>query len=189
MTHSQTSVDAFRLEKGLVSVFTGHGKGKTSAAIGIAVRAAGWGARVFMLGMMKGGSYSEEHGEYFVLKNLPNVTISYVGERSWLRPGPRQADYRAKAREQLLAAEKAMVSGGYDVVILDEINQATTKGLIDVPDVLALIKNKPENVELILTGRDAAPEVVQAADLVSEILAIKHPYTEEGIRARKGIDY
>ena len=189
LTHSETRNDAFRLEKGLVSVFTGHGKGKTSAAIGIAVRAAGWGARVYMLGMMKGGDYAEEHGEFFVLKNLPNVTVLYAGKRTWLRSGPLKVTYREKAKEQLSAARRAMVSGDYDIVILDEINQATSKGLIDVPDVLDLIKDRPENVELILTGRDAAPEVVQAADLVSEILAIKHPYTEEGIRARKGIDY
>jgi cob(I)alamin adenosyltransferase len=189
LTQSETHNDGFRLERGLVSVFTGEGKGKTSAAIGIAVRAAGWGARVYMLGMAKGGTYAEEHGEYFVLKNLPNVTVIYFGERSWLRPGPAQADYRARAKEQLLAAKQAMISGNYDIVILDEINQATTKGLIDVPDVLDVIKDRPENVELILTGRGAAPEVVQAADLVSEILAIKHPFNEEGIRARKGIDY
>ncbi|XUW99428.1 MAG: cob(I)yrinic acid a,c-diamide adenosyltransferase [Dehalogenimonas sp.] len=188
MTHSEIPNDVFRLEQGLVSVFTGHGKGKTSAAIGIAVRAAGWGARVYIMGMMKGGEYAEEHGEYFVLKNLPNVTISYVGERSWLRSGPSKDDYRALAKEQLLAAKNAMISGAYDVVILDEINQATFKGLIDVSDVLDLINNRPKNVELILTGRDASPEVVRAADLVSEILMIKHPFTE-GIRARKGIDY
>ncbi len=188
MTQSETHNDGFRLEQGLVSVFTGDGKGKTSAAIGIAVRAAGWGARVYMLGMMKGGAYAEEHGEYFVLKNLPNVTVTYFGERSWLRSGPGQAVYRAKTKEQLLAAKKAMLSGEYDIIILDEINQATIKGLVDVVDVLDLIKNRPENVELILTGRGAAPEVVQAADLVSEILMIKHPFIE-GIRARKGIDY
>jgi cob(I)alamin adenosyltransferase len=189
LTQSETHNDAFRLDHGLVSVFTGEGKGKTSAAIGIAVRAAGWGARVYMLGMMKGGAYAEEHGEFFILKNLPNVTVVYFGERSWLRPGPSQASYRAKTKEQLLLAKKAMVSGDYDIVILDEINQATIKGLVDVPDVLDFIKDRPDNVELILTGRGAAPEVVRAADLVSEILAIKHPYTEEGIRARKGIDY
>ena len=189
MTQSETHNDGFRLEQGLVSVFTGEGKGKTSAAIGIAVRAAGWGARVYMLGMMKGGAYAEEHGEYFILKNLPNVTVIYFGERSWLRSGPSQVAYRAKTKEQLLAAKNTMLSGDYDIVILDEINQATFKGLVDVPDVLDIIKNRPENLELILTGRGAAPEVVQAADLVSEILAIKHPFTEEGIRARKGIDY
>ena len=188
MTQSETHNDGFRLEQGLVSVFTGEGKGKTSAAIGIAVRAAGWGARVYILGMMKGGAYAEEHGEYFVLKKLPNVTVIYFGERSWLRSGPAQAAYSAKTKEQLLAAKKAMLSGDYDIVILDEINQATIKGLVDVPDVLDLIKSRPENVELILTGRGAALEVVQAADLVSEILMIKHPYVE-GIRARKGIDY
>ncbi|WP_225973648.1 cob(I)yrinic acid a,c-diamide adenosyltransferase [Dehalogenimonas formicexedens] len=188
MTHTEEHADAFRLEKGLVSVFTGHGKGKTSAAIGIAVRGAGWGARVFMLGMMKGGDYAGEHGEYFILKNLPNVTVRYVGDRSWLRASPSKSAYRAAAKEELAAAKNAMVSGDYDIVIIDEINQATAKGLVDVADVLDLINNRPEHVELILTGRDAAPEVVQAADLVSEILMIKHPFTE-GIRARKGIDY
>lgn len=185
----QTSPESsFRLERGLVSVFTGDGKGKTSAAIGIAVRAAGWGARVYMLGMMKGGDYANEHGEYYILKNLPNMNLIYFGERGWLRPGEANADYRVRAKEALLEAKEAMLSGKYDIIILDEINQATTKGLIDVPDVLDVIKARPANVELILTGRGAAPEVVQAADMVSEILAIKHPF-EQGVRARKGIDY
>jgi len=176
-----------RLEKGLVSIFTGQGKGKTSAAIGIAVRAAGHGLRVYMVFMMKANEFFE-HGEFAILKQLPNVTVEAFGYRGWSRKGNITPEHQLQAARALEAAEKAMKSGEYDVVILDEINHAVAGGLIDIEKVIAMVQNKPECVELILTGRDADPRLVQMADLVSEILAIKHPFTE-GVRARKGIDY
>jgi len=179
--------DGCRLEKGLVSIFTGHGKGKTSAAIGIAVRAAGHGLRVYMLFMMKANEVFE-HGEFKILKSLPNVTVATFGYRGWSRKGNVTPEHQREASAALDDAEKAMMSGNYDVVILDEINHAVAGGLIDVDRVAGLIQKKPECVELILTGRNADPRLVAMADLVSEILAIKHPFVE-GIRARRGIDY
>ena len=179
--------DGYRLEKGLVSIFTGQGKGKPSAAIGIAVRAAGHGLRIYMVFMMKANEFFE-HGELTILKKLPNVTVDAFGYRGWSRKGNITPEHQLEASHALEAAEKAMMSGDYDVIILDEINHAVAGGLIDAEKVIAMVQNKPPNVELILTGRNADPRLVAMADLVSEILMIKHPFTE-GIRARKGIDY
>lgn len=187
MTQSETHNDGCKLEQGLVSIFTGQGKGKTSAAIGIAVRAAGHGLRVYMLFMMKANE-SFEHGEFKILKSLPNVTVEAFGYRGWSRKGNITPEHRAEAIRAVEAAEMAMTGGNYDVIILDEINHAVAGGLIDIEKMVSMINNKPECVELILTGRNADPRLVAMADLVSEILMIKHPFTE-GIRARKGIDY
>jgi cob(I)alamin adenosyltransferase len=176
-----------RLEKGLVSIFTGHGKGKTSAAIGIAVRAAGHGLRVYMVFMMKANEFFE-HGEFTVLKSLRNVHVEAFGYRGWSKKGNITPAHKAEAQKALEDAEKAMSSGEYDVIVLDEINHAVSGGLIDIEKVVGMIDKKPECVELILTGRNADPRLVAMADLVSEILMIKHPFNE-GIRARKGIDY
>jgi len=187
LTHSETYNDACKLEQGLVSIFTGQGKGKTSAAVGIAVRAAGHGLRVYMLFMMKANE-GFEHGEFKILKTLPNVKVETFGFRGWSRKGNITQEHQAEAAKALNGAEQAMTSGNYDVIILDEINHAVSGGLIDIERMISMIDKKPQCVELILTGRNADPRLVAMADLVSEILMIKHPFTE-GIRARKGIDY
>ena len=187
MTQSEIPNDDCRLEKGLVNIFTGHGKGKTSAAIGTSIRAAGHGLRVYMLFMLKANEVFD-HGEFKVLKSLPNVTVNTFGYRGWARKGNIQPEYQLEALAAFEAAEKALHSGDYDVIVLDEINSAVSSGLIDIEKVIYLIKNKPPCVEIILTGRNADPRLVAVADLVSEILMIKHPLNE-GIKARKGIDY
>jgi cob(I)alamin adenosyltransferase len=187
LTQSETHNDARRLEHGLVSIFTGQGKGKTSAAIGIAVRAAGHGLRVYMLFMMKANE-GFEHGEFKILKKLSNVTVDTIGYRGWSRKGNITLEHQQEVTRAIDAAEQAMIGGDYDVVVLDEINHAISGGLIDIEKIIGMINKKPECVELILTGRNADPRLVAIADLVSEILMIKHPFTE-GIRARKGIDY
>ncbi|MEN8614994.1 cob(I)yrinic acid a,c-diamide adenosyltransferase [Dehalogenimonas sp. THU2] len=187
MTQNEISDNGCRLEKGLVNIFTGHGKGKTSAAIGTSIRAAGHGLRVYMLFMMKANEHFD-HGEFKILKSLPHVTVDTFGFRGWARKGNITPEHRAEASAHLDAAFKAMTSGDYDVIVLDEINAAVGGGLIDIEKMVNMIEQKPECVELILTGRNADPRLVQMADLVSEILMIKHPLNE-GIRARKGIDY
>ena len=174
------------LEKGIVSIFTGPGKGKTSAAIGTAIRAAGHGLKIYMLFLLKGDSY--EHGEFKVLEKLPEVTLKSVAERSWVQQQPVSAKHRDAARQALVEVKQAMMSGLYDVIVIDEANLAITKGLIDLDAITALIEHKPVNVELIITGRNADPALVRMADLVSEILMIKHPFAE-GVTARRGIDY
>jgi cob(I)alamin adenosyltransferase len=187
LTQPETIDTPCRLEKGLVSIFTGHGRGKTSAAIGTAIRAAGHGLRVYALFMMKANEVFE-HGEFAIFKQLPNFTVDTFGYRGWSKKANITPEHQAEAGRALDTAEKAMLSGDYDLIVLDEINHAVAGGLIDINRVVQFIERKPECVELILTGRNADPRLVAMADLVSEILMIKHPFTE-GIRARKGIDY
>lgn len=183
---SQESSDSPRLGKGLVSIVTGNGKGKTTSAIGSIVRASGHGLQVYVIFFAKGGNF--KHGEFQVLNNIPNVTMASYGQRGWLTEGDPKPEHKEKAQQAFAAVREAMLSGKYDLVVMDEINIAISGGLIDLEDVVKLIEDKPAQVELILTGRNANPKLVRLADLVSEILMIKHPFNE-GIKARKGIDY
>ncbi|MFH1003191.1 MAG: cob(I)yrinic acid a,c-diamide adenosyltransferase [Chloroflexota bacterium] len=169
-----------------MQIFTGEGRGKTSAALGTIVRAVGHGLKVYIVFLMKGGNYP--HGEFNTLSRLPGVTMASFGQRGWVKEGQVKPEHREQARQALANARQAMLSGDYDLLVLDEINVAVAHHLIELDAVLRLIKDKPPKVELILTGRNADPALVSAADLVSEITMIKHPYNE-GIQARKGIDY
>ena len=178
-----SSVESF--DKGLVQVFTGEGRGKTSAAIGTVVRALGNGLRVFIVAFMKAGYPS---GEWEVLSDLQNVSIARFGTRGFVNPEKPGPEDREQASQALKAAREAMLSNDYDIIVLDEVNVAVTWKLVALDEVLHLIEDKPENVELILTGRGADKDIVKAADLVTEMLNIKHPY-EEGTAARKGIEY
>ncbi len=170
---------------GLVQVFTGDGKGKTSAALGAAVRALGHGLRVHITFFMKG---TYPYGEQKALALLPNISVARFGSLEFVDPANVKPEEKEQARQALEDAQQAVRSGQYDVVILDEVNVAAAWKLIDVKDVVRLIKEKPENVELILTGRYAAEKVIALADLVTEMKEIKHPY-KKGIPSRKGFDY
>ena len=171
--------------KGLVQVFTGEGKGKTTAALGTVIRALGHGLRVYIVYFMKSG-YSG--GEREVLSRLPNVTIASFGSPEFIDPANVNPEEKEQARQALAAAREAMLSGSYDLVVLDEVNLAVAWKLVELDEVIRLISDKPWDVELILTGRQADTRLVQLADLVTEMLKIKHPY-DEGITARKGIEY
>ena len=175
-----------QLEQGLVSIFTGDGKGKTTAAIGAVVRAAGHGRRIFIVYFLKGSDCSS--GENRILSKLPNVTLAGFGQKCWVNEGSIQPEDKEQARLALAAAAEAINSGDYDMVVMDEINIALKYGLIQLEDVKDIIENKPEKVELILTGRYADPGLVKMADLVLEVLMIKHPYNR-GVMARQGIEY
>jgi len=170
-------------QRGLVQIFTGNGKGKTTAALGIAMRAAGHGYKVFIIQFMKGLPQS---GEVLIADRIPNITVVQVGRAHFVDLKKPSEPDRAAARSGLDMAKSAM-DEGYDVLILDEILMACGP-LIPLDEVLHLVKSKPFPLELILTGRNAHPELVAAADLVSEIREVKHPY-RSGIPARKGIDY
>ena len=170
---------------GLVHVFTGDGKGKTSAALGIALRAAGHGLRTHITFFMKG---DYPYGEQKTLALLPNISVARFGSLEFVDPAHVKPEEKEQARLALENAQKAVNSGRFDLVILDEVNVAAAWKLIDVKDVMRLIKEKPENVELILTGRYADKDVIAIADLVTEMREIKHPY-KKGIPSRKGIDY
>jgi len=171
--------------KGLVQVFTGDGKGKTSAALGTALRALGHGLRVYFAFFMK-GTYPS--GERNILSKLPNVNIASFGSGKFVNPADVKPEEIEQAKQALATARKAMLSGNYDLVVLDEVNIAVAWKLVELDEVLKLIKDKPNNVELILTGRNADAKLIELADLVTEMRKIKHPY-DKGVKMRQGIDY
>jgi cob(I)alamin adenosyltransferase len=174
-----------RLEKGLVQVYTGNGKGKTTAAFGLALRAAGRGLKVFIIQFIKGGF---DYGELYVVDRLPNVTLKAFGRGKFVTAKPPEKEDVRHAEEALTLAEKAVRSGEHDIVILDEVNVALDLKLVDLERVLKLVRGKPEHVELVLTGRNAPAEIVELADLVTEMKEVKHPFAR-GSEARKGIEY
>lgn len=173
------------LEKGLVQVYTGDGKGKTTAALGLALRAAGQGMRVYILQFMK---CNDKGGEVQAAKLLPNLIIEQFGLKGVFFKRNDLELHKKKALEGLAKAKKIIMSGKYDIVILDEINVALDYNLIPLEEVIALIKEKPGGVELVLTGRKLHPEIGKLAHLISEIKMIKHPYIK-GVKARRGIEY
>ncbi|MBM2824456.1 MAG: ATP:corrinoid adenosyltransferase BtuR/CobO/CobP [Dehalococcoidales bacterium] len=174
-----------RLKIGLVQVFTGEGKGKTSAALGTALRALGRGLRVCVVVFMKG---DYPYGEWEALAKLPNVKIVRFGFRTFTDPARVKSEEKEQASQALAAAREAVLGGSYDLVVLDEVNIAVAWKLVELDEVVKLIQDKPPNVELILTGRYADARLVELADLVTECLKIKHPY-DKGIKARVGIEY
>jgi cob(I)alamin adenosyltransferase len=172
------------MSTGLIHVYTGSGKGKTTAALGLGLRATGAGLKVQMIQFMKGRRYSEIDA----LDYLPNFTISQHGRDEFVsKKNPEQIDIDM-AQEGFSYAKKIIKENNFDLVILDEINVAIDFNLITLSDVLKLVRSKPDELELVLTGRYAHPDIIKSADLVSEILEIKHPY-QKGIQSRKGIDF
>ncbi|MCK4471772.1 MAG: cob(I)yrinic acid a,c-diamide adenosyltransferase [Anaerolineae bacterium] len=173
------------LERGLIQVYTGLGKGKTTAALGLALRAAGQGLKVYIIQFMKGWP---DYGELVSVEKLPNITLRQFGRPEFVdKDNPDPEDIR-QAHEALDHARQIITGGQYDIVILDEINVALDFRIISLAEVLSLLNAKPKQVELVLTGRHAHPDVVKRADLVTEMLDIKHPYAE-GVRGRRGIEY
>ena len=204
--------------KGLVQVYTGNGKGKTTASIGLAIRAIGQGFKVYMIQFMKGGAYT---GEMISAKNfIPNFEfiqfgrgcikqkkqlklLSYVDKPTWetydiiredIDCGPcRYCFINDETQKRYIEdgwshAKKIVLSGEYDLVILDEINMTVPLGYLELQEILDLIDNKPEHTELILTGRDAHEKIKEKADLVTEMKKVKH-YFDAGQKARRGIEY
>lgn len=197
------------MKAGLIHIYTGNGKGKTTTAIGMAVRAAGQNLRVKIIQFLKGGHYT---GEYIYSDNFPSIKVSQFGkpclfEKKQLRLdstsysvrenfncGDCRSCFIADEEEKMLAFDAlkdtidSVKSGNYDLVILDEINVALSRSLISLDAIVELIKSKPEHVELVLTGRNAPFELIEFADYVSEINEVKHPIHKD-IYARRGIEY
>ena len=175
-------------DKGLIVVFTGDGKGKTSAALGIALRAWGHGMAVSLVQFVKGSSATGESkaAERLVptleLASLGKGFVNCFGDTTPLD------EHRQAAAAALEAARQRMLSGVWDILILDEINTAVTLGLLDIRDVLALIRDRPPRLHIVLTGRDAHPDLIAAADMATEMRCLKHPY-DAGKPATKGIDF
>jgi cob(I)alamin adenosyltransferase len=174
-----------KLERGLVQVYTGNGKGKTSAAFGLALRATGRGLRVYIIQFIKGGF---DYGELYAAKKLAGLKLKAFGRGKFVSEKQPDKEDVDLAEQALKTAERAVKSGKYDVVVLDEVNVALNLRLIEVENVLRLIREKPVETELVLTGRKAPKEIIEAADLVTEMVEIKHPYNS-GFEARKGIEY
>ena len=172
--------------KGLVQVFTGNGKGKTTAALGTVLRAAGHGFKILVIFFIKGNA---SDGEFQTLPKLPGVEVAKFGLRKWIMdPKNVSPGEKAEAKAALEAARKAVTSGKYDIVVLDEIIIAVYFKLLEADDVIQLIQDKAPHTELILTGRNADGRIIEAADLVTEMKNIKHPF-EKGIASRRGIDF
>jgi len=169
----------------LIQVYSGPGKGKTTASLGLALRACGHGWRVRMICFMKG---DPNYGEMKISKSIPGFELIQSGLPTFVKKGePSEEDLRL-AREGFDLAKKTVEEGKHDLLILDEINVAVDYGLIPLDDVIALIEQKPATLELVLTGRYAHREIQKRAHLVSEVLEIRHPFAE-GIPGREGIDF
>ncbi|MGI6294827.1 MAG: cob(I)yrinic acid a,c-diamide adenosyltransferase [Armatimonadota bacterium] len=175
------------LSKGLISVYTGSGRGKTTAALGLALRVLGWGGRVCVVQFIKGYSeigeakFGREFTDRFTLKQFASSNNLSITEDDVV-------NRHTAAQEALTFAEAVISEGSYDLVILDEINNAMHYNLVDVSRVIKMLQTKPAHVELVLTGRLSPDAIIELADYVTEMQQIKHPF-ESGITARRGIDY
>ena len=177
------------MQKGLIIVYTGDGKGKTSAALGIALRASGHAMYTCMVQFVKSPTDSGEERAAERLK--PQFELITTGRGFVDIPGHTAPlpEHKKAAENAFILAQQRVLSGYWDVVILDEINVAVKLGLLDITRVIDLLKKKPKNLHVVLTGRDAHDDLIALADLVTEMRLIKHPYDEDGIPAQKGIDF
>ena len=167
----------------MIQVYTGNGKGKTTAALGLAIRAAGSGLQVYIGQFVKGKKY----GELKALKKIKNIKVEQLGITCFIKKAPTKKDI-ALAKNGLEKIRKIISQRIYHMVILDEINIALRLELLALEDVISLIRKTPKKIELVLTGRYAHPEILKIADLVSEIKERKH-YFKKGVKARKGIEF
>ena len=169
--------------KGYVQVYTGDGKGKTTAVLGLSIRAAGAGFKVFIAQFIKNGDYSEIKA----LKRFSDlITVEQFGSGCFIRGKPTPEDIEC-ARKGIEKVKFIVSSGNYKMVILDEANVAVKFGLFPVEDILSIIDNKPEKVEIVITGRNADQRIIEKSDLVTEMKEIKH-YFQKGVKARVGIE-
>lgn len=174
-----------RLEQGHIQVYTGDGKGKTTCAFGLALRAVGQGFQVYFIQFLKG----QDTGEIRAAERLaPELTLKGFGRPVLVNLKNPAPEDLALAREGLDMARQVIAAGDHDLVILDEINVAMAYGLIPVGEVLDMLRRRPAHVEVVLTGRAAPPEIIELADLVTEMMPLKH-YWEAGVKARRGIEW
>ncbi len=170
-------------KKAYIQIYTGNGKGKTTAALGLAIRASGAGLKVFIAQFTKGILCSEHKA---IAKFAPGIRLKQFGKKSFITRKPDTDDHRL-AKKGYDEIRKIIFSGKFDLVILDEITIANKYGLITVDELLKILKSKPEHVEIVLTGRNADPRLLKVADLVTEMKEVKHYYSK-GVPARVGIE-
>lgn len=171
---------------GYVQVYTGDGKGKTTASLGLVCRAAGYGQRSCIVSFLKG---DPNYGELrFIREHMPMVEYHLAGRMNFVDPSDPDPEDVAIAADGIARAKEAIASGEFHVVVLDEVNVAANLGLVDEDEVLAMLDSRPEHVEVVLTGRDAPEKFIERADLVTEMRMVKHFY-EAGIPARRGIEF
>jgi cob(I)alamin adenosyltransferase len=169
--------------KGYIHIYTGDGKGKTTAALGLALRAAGAGLTVYFAQFLKKGDYSEIKA---LTRFADRITLDQFGLGRFVRGKPQKEDIEA-ATQGLQRIKSVMAGGKHQLVVLDEANVAVACGLFSMNSLLEIIDSKPDSLELVITGRGAAPEIIERADLVSEVKSLKH-YFEKGVKARVGIE-
>ena len=176
------------MSKGLIHIYTGEGKGKTTASVGLAVRAAGQGLKVLFVQFFKLDDASS--GEKEILKKLPGIELlrSNVRHPIFTKEKTNKELLKQSIGETFETVKKKIASDGINLLVLDEINSVLTGGWLDIDDMIDFLENRPEGLEVVLTGRDAPVELVKMADYVTEMLKIKHPF-DNGIKARKGIEY
>lgn len=174
--------------RGLIVVITGYGKGKTTSALGMAVRACGHGMKVCIIQFMKGDLYA---GEWDGIRKMNcDIELHATGKGfCGIQGNPYPlAEHRANAQDAVDLVREKMASGNFDLMVLDEINNALRLKLVDLEQVLGILRDKPPLMHLVLTGRDAHPRIIELADTVSEVMEIKHAY-RQGIEPQPGIDY
>lgn len=195
----------FTLRKGLVEVYTGNGKGKTTAAFGLAFRALGWGLKVYVIQFMKLGTYGENRSSrqfpgklkvdfvgmpYFIAweEDIPPEDRKKVANVVLCPKGKPPDEYRRKVTEAFSKMKEEVESGNWDIVIMDEVNVAIYYNLLELGEITDFLDHRGENVEVILTGRKMPEEILQRASLITEMKEIRHPYSE-GMPARRGVDF
>ncbi|MBI3398410.1 MAG: cob(I)yrinic acid a,c-diamide adenosyltransferase [Deltaproteobacteria bacterium] len=176
------------MQKGLIHIYTGEGKGKTTAAIGLAVRAAGQGSKVLFVQFFKVDNALS--GEKEIFKNIPQIELlrSNVRHPIFTKEKTDRELVKKSIADTFEAVKKRIDKGNMNLLVLDEINSVIAGGWLDMNEMIDFLQNRPEGLEVVLTGRDAAVELVKMADYVTEMLKIKHPF-DNGIKARKGIEY
>lgn len=175
-------------EKGQVYVYTGNGKGKTTAALGTAMRALGWGWKVRMIQFIKTG---QRYGEYKTIKEFKDrMTLESIGEGYYkiLNDTKPEEVHKKTAQIAWQKTKKEIEKGEADLVVIDELNNAIEYGFVKVDEVIKILRERPQHVNVVITGRGAHPKIIEIADLVTEMKEIKHPY-QKGLTARKGLDY
>ncbi|MBM4285584.1 MAG: cob(I)yrinic acid a,c-diamide adenosyltransferase [Deltaproteobacteria bacterium] len=174
-----------KLEKGYIQVYTGDGKGKTTCALGLAFRAVGQGFKVFVVHFMKGRDTGESKA---ALRLAPDLTLQFFGKAGFVNLKSPSPDDLAQVQDAWALARDVIEAGVHDLVVLDEFNLALAYRLISLEEALAVLRARPPHVEVVLTGRQAPPEVIEMADLVTEMRPVKH-YYQAGVRSRAGIEW